>query len=95
MKELILITTVHAEKKNAFYETDNICNIEVKVNNSIDDMSALSEVTLDDLFGDDFNGNNTATKDVFLGDVTLSKTMQSFIKELKDGTCLFLLLCLF
>ena len=72
----------HREEK-AFYETDNACNIEVKVNNSIVDMSALSEVTFDDLFGDDFNGNNTATKDVFLADVTFGKNNEIFYKRVK------------
>ena len=46
-------------------------------------MSALSEVTFDDLLGDDFNGNNAATKDVFLGDVTFGKNNTIIYKRVK------------
>ena len=46
-------------------------NIEVTINNALVDMSEYSDLTFDQIFGDDLDGTNSTVKDVPVGDVNL------------------------
>ena len=59
------------KNKKMFYETNNHCNIEVKVNNNAIDFSQFATTTFVEVFGNDLNGSNSLTKDVELGEVAL------------------------
>lgn len=59
------------KSKLMFYQTNNHCNIEVKVNNNAIDFSQFAETKFQDVFGDETDGSNSLTKDVELGDVAL------------------------
>ena len=57
--------------KKMFYQTNNHCNIEVKVNGNAIDFSKYADTTFQEVFGDETNGSNSVTKEVELGDVVL------------------------
>ena len=69
--------------KKAFFETDSVCNIEVKVNNAVVDMSSQSTTKFSDLFGDELNGTDSTVKDVLLGSVTLGTANTVTYKRIK------------
>ena len=71
------------KEKSMFYYTDNVANIEVKVNDNAIDLSGLKDVTFGQAFGDELNGSNSTVKDVYLGDVTLNAANTISYKRVK------------
>ena len=73
-------------EKKAFYATDNVCNIEVKINDNVLDMSAQSNTIFSDILGnsaDDIAKDNSDVKDVLLGEVTLAADNKIVYKRVK------------
>ena len=73
-------------EKKAFFATDNVCNIEVKVNDNVLDMSAQSNTIFSDVLGnsaEDIAKDNSDVKDVLLGEVTLAADNTIVYKRVK------------
>ena len=69
--------------KSLYYATDNVANIEVKINGNAIDMEPQKEVTFGQAFGDEVDGSNSTVKDVLIGDVTLAAANTISYKRVK------------
>lgn len=72
--------------KKAFFATDSVCNIEVKVNNTTVDMSSQSDVKFSAILGssaEDTAKSESDEKDVYLGEVNLAADNTITYKRVK------------